>query len=195
MSLEKIADEFYRTKTFSRIQQWIKKYPNFTENPSVNGKLTPPLQELLELVPWEKLSKESIPCFFHGDLQPDNILCTENSFLLLDWRQDFAGCLELGDLYYDLAKLRGGILLNYRLIKEGKWQYKPGHFSLPGYANQYTFLHLLDEYIAKRGLDLERIKIMNGIIFANMAPLHTEPFDRLLWDLARETLFRELGSQ
>ena len=63
---------------------------------------------------------EGIPSFIHGDLQFDNIIYNKklNKFILIDWRQDFAGQIEFGDLYYDIAKLYGGILLNYDYIKK-----------------------------------------------------------------------------
>ena len=35
----------------------------------------------------------------------------KNKFTLIDWRQDFAGETEFGDLNYDLAKLLGGIII------------------------------------------------------------------------------------
>ena len=37
----------------------------------------------------------------------------DNKFILIDWREDFGENVEYGDLYYDIAKLYGGMILNY----------------------------------------------------------------------------------
>ena len=64
---------------------------------------------------------DGIPVFIHGDLQFDNIIFG-GKFSLIDWRQDFAGSFY-GDKYYDLAKLYGGMLINYDRIKQNKMSY------------------------------------------------------------------------
>ena len=77
---------------------------------TINGNIVPPISELLNLVDWDNLSS-GIPTRFHGDLHFENILISETgNFSLLDWRQDFAGLQEYGDLYYDLAKLLHGMI-------------------------------------------------------------------------------------
>ena len=97
----------------------------FGVNEFINGKITPPLDKLLQSIPWKELF-HGIPCFIHGDLQFQNILFNKRSkkFLLIDWRQDFAGNVKFGDLYYDLAKLYGGILMNYDHVIMDSYQYK-----------------------------------------------------------------------
>ena len=45
-----------------------------------------------------------MPVNFHGDLHFENIIANKNKFTLLDWREDFSGLKNYGDLYYDLAK-------------------------------------------------------------------------------------------
>ncbi|MGZ5280612.1 MAG: NTP transferase domain-containing protein, partial [Pseudobdellovibrionaceae bacterium] len=109
--------QFYKNKTIERLDLYQKKYPRTEGRTVVNGREVPSTPELLSHVPWERLT-DGIPCFMHGDLQFDNIIFDEEkkSFKLLDWRQEFAGHVEFGDLYYDLAKLYGGIILNYDYI-------------------------------------------------------------------------------
>jgi thiamine kinase-like enzyme len=187
--------EFYLDKTAERLQRWSNKYPDYAEPEKVNGVLQPSLRSLIVKIPRHEICA-GVPRFVHGDLQPDNILLTDSGVLLLDWRQDFAGLLEEGDLYYDLAKLRGGLLLNYRLIKKGNFDYcesgESCNFSFPGVAQGDQALRSLDNFTRELGLDPRRLRILSGLIFANMAPLHHAPFDKLLWNLARETLSREL---
>ena len=52
------------------------------------------------------------------DLQFDNIIQRQKKFKLIDWRHSFDSSIECGDLYYDLAKLYGGIIVNYDQIKK-----------------------------------------------------------------------------
>jgi hypothetical protein len=54
---------------------------------------------------------------FKISLMPDN-----DKFTCIDWRTDFGGD-KYGDVYYDLAKMMGGILLDYRAVKEHKLQF------------------------------------------------------------------------
>ena len=74
----------------------------------------------MKMINYEKLSQTSIPTFIHGDLHFDNSIYNQKrkSFSLIDWRSDFAGKLKYGDKYYDLAKLYGGLLMDYSKIKK-----------------------------------------------------------------------------
>ena len=35
---------------------------------------------------------------------------------MIDWRQDFAGNIQLGDMYYDFAKLSHNLVVNHEII-------------------------------------------------------------------------------
>ena len=66
-----------------------------------------------------------IPKFIHGDLQFDNILkISSKKYKLIDWRPTFGKSIETGDLYYDYAKLLGGLHINYDLVKLGRFKFK-----------------------------------------------------------------------
>ena len=58
---------------------------------------------------------------FHGDFILDNIIINNSEFTLLDWRQDFGGDLEKGDIYYDLAKLNHNLIFNHDLINKNHY--------------------------------------------------------------------------
>lgn len=52
-----------------------------------------------------------IPCLFHGDLQAENIIISEDgSIKLIDWRSG----PYIGDFYYDLAKLYHSFIVSKR---------------------------------------------------------------------------------
>lgn len=191
------CQKFYQTKTLERLKMYDRKYP-LSDVPSVvNGRNIPATSELLSLMPWAQLS-DGIPCFMHGDLQFDNILfdAARQTFMLLDWRQDFGGHVEFGDLYYDLAKLYGGIVLNYDLIKLNLLSYAENEMDIKfDFAQRFqtkNYLQQLSEYIIVNGYDLERVKILVALIYLNMSPLHYYPFDKMLYSLGRDLLYTEL---
>lgn len=192
-----ICDQFYHTKTLERLSMYDRKYPQSDAPSVVNGRNVPATSELLSQVPWARLS-DGIPCFIHGDLQFDNILfdATRREFTLLDWRQDFGGRVEFGDLYYDLAKLYGGIVLNYDFIKLNLLNYAESEQGITlDFAQRFTtknYLRQLGQYISDNGYDLIKVKILVALIYLNMSPLHHYPFDKMLYSLGRELLYTEL---
>ena len=48
-----------------------------------------------------------------------------------------------------------------------------------------NYLPLYEDFLAKNGFSVARVKLLVGLIFLNMAPLHHYPFDKMLWALAR----------
>ena len=194
---QKACLKFYKDKTLERMRLYNEKYSEPNDLPMVNGKIIPSAEDLLKRIEWDRLS-DGIPVFFHGDLQFDNILYQEefDSFRLLDWRQDFAGYVEFGDLYYDLAKLYGGILLNYDFIKMNLLQYEENKNEIFfDFAQRYqasNYLKSLDDYVLRNGYNLSKVKLLVGLIYLNMSPLHNYPFDKMLHALSREVLNAEL---
>lgn len=193
--------KFYIDKTEKRLNAFYEKTGIEDMATHINGILVPPLKELMGKIDWKNVI-EGIPSNFHGDLQFDNVLVTRDAvsnlekFILLDWRQDFAGLKNVGDLYYDLAKLYGGKLLSYQLIKEGLFS-----FDMSG-ANVYYNFHIKNDLIEAReeyelflkdnNFDLKKIKIITALIFLNMSPLHRDPFDLMLYFMGKSMLYKLL---
>ena len=77
-----------------------------------------------------------------------------DEFLLIDWRQDFAGNIEVGDLYYDLAKLYGGIIMNYDYIMKDLYNFHHNgnkvRVSLTKWKNDDNYQKILDDYIRQK---------------------------------------------
>jgi len=189
--------KFYKEKTNERLSLYFKKYPNTEGASCINGTLVPSTSELLSNVPWDILSN-GIPSFIHGDLQFDNILYDKESdkFTLLDWRHDFAGNIEFGDLYYDLAKMYGGIILNYDYIKLNLLNYDEDEDNIYlDFAQRWqtnTYLQIMTDFIIDNKYDIEKVRILVALIYLNMSPLHHYPFDKMLYSLGRELLFKEV---
>ena len=186
------CNKFYKIKTYSRLKSIKKKYNNIDEL-KINNKKTESINNILKKIDWQELSR-GLPYFIHGDLQFDNILHTKKeNFLLLDWRDSFGKYIDKGDIYYDLAKLLGGILINYKKIKVNKF-----HFLKKGNNIKYNIiekgpnlranLKILTNFIKIKKLDINKIYTLTGLIYLNMSPLHHSPFDKILFGLSKELL-------
>jgi hypothetical protein len=195
-----LCREFYFDKTMSRLDAFERKYPSFDEECLINGQMTPSARSLLELVDWDTLSN-GLPSFIHGDLQFDNVIYDKklNKFTLIDWRQDFSGQIEFGDMYYDFAKLLGGITLNYDLIKKALMDFRESatdvHFDFAQRYSAIMFETVLKDFVERKGYCFERVQLLVGIIFINMSPLHHYPFDKLLCCLGRQKIKAALENQ
>lgn len=195
--MHSICNKFYHDKTLERLELYSQKYPTPDLETKINGQVVPPTKELLGSIPWSLL-EDGIPSFIHGDLQFDNVLydCDTGSFKLLDWRQDFGGQIDYGDLYYDLAKLYGGIVLNYDYIKLNLLTYFEHEDDIfIDFAQRFqagSYLQILEAFIKAHGYDLTRVRLLVSLIYLNMSPLHHYPFDKLLYSLGRLMLHHEI---
>ena len=110
----------------------------------------------------------------------------DGSFVGLDWRHDFGGITNSGDVYYDLAKLYGGLLMPYDKIKDEK------SYSLVRTPAQIKFTHATDDSLLKfvelfkvwldiENYDFERVRLITALIYLNMAPLHEEILGNVLF--------------
>jgi aminoglycoside phosphotransferase (APT) family kinase protein len=141
----------------------------------------------LQSIDWQLLIDTAVASPIHGDLQFDNVIFDEgqSSFTLIDWRTTFGNQLVLGDIYYDFAKLLGGIRLNYKRVKENDFDVlnKSGNvtLSVPTATNAEALERELRLMIEDMGLDFGHVQKLVPIIYWNMAPLHAEPFAQFLW--------------
>ena len=157
----------------------------------INNKEIEKVASLLKKIDFDWLSK-GIPTNFHGDLQFDNILLTvDNQFKLLDWRQDFSG-LTIDDMYYDLAKLNGGLYISYKNIKKNKFKIKSKEGNINLNSENDPFLKeakkIFNKFVIDNNYDLKKIEILTGIIFLNMSPMHHSPFSHYVYYLGKQQL-------
>ena len=187
--------EFYLTKTYQRLGQFRQKYPTYAPQ-IINGQpITQTIERYLGRLNWGRLCGADLDqrtAFIHGDLQFDNIVRTPTGDIcLLDWRQDFAGQLEYGDQYYDIAKLTAGMIVNHDLIKRRAFFFEETEqqtqviFDLP----ERPIHRIMRSQLSTRYADPMIDEIVT-LIFLNMAPLHRPPYDRLLFCLALHRLAR-----
>ena len=195
--MKEACHEFYSKKTLERVSLFRKNNPEYHEPKFINDKQVPLVHELLEKIPWDLISN-GIPCLIHGDLQFQNILYNsqKKQFLLIDWRQDFAGHTNFGDLYYDLAKLYGGIKMNYDYIMKDLYDFEQTNeyvnVNFKNWENDFEYQKQLEDFIKKKGFELKKVKLLTGLIYLNMAALHHEPFNFALMTIGRQIIFDAL---
>ena len=199
IDISKESLEFYKTKTLQRVNKFLDKYPNLNKVSWVDGVAVKDYTYYLDNIDWEYLSNTNLPGFCHGDLQFDNIVIdSAGEFKIIDWRHEFAGLVTVGDIYYDLAKMAGGLIINYANIKNHNFNIEQDAdsvtLSIPNVDHITLYQQKLKKYILDNNLDYKKVRQLVPIIFWNMSPLHTAPFDLFLWYLGIK-LFQELENE
>jgi mannose-6-phosphate isomerase-like protein (cupin superfamily) len=198
-----IPNSFYIDKTEERKQQFINKFgiEYFTNEYIINGKKYNSLKNIMSNISPNVFENCYSYSMFHGDLQFDNIIYEQmnEKFTYIDWRDSFGGQTEGGDVYYDLAKLYGGCIINYQLMKiPQSIMIDENGTNISYLLNTSKELNGFREYYEKvlvtKGYNLQHIKLITGIIFLNMSPLHSENFGKLLWFKAIEMLSEYVGN-
>lgn len=188
----KVCKDFYYIKTINRLKAYYSRFRCDDQISIINNQKIPRVKELLDQIDFDWLSK-GLPTNFHGDLQFDNILLTcENKFKLLDWRQDFSGLIEFGDMYYDLAKLNGGLYISYKKIKQNKFEINISKGEITLFNEEDNFLkeskEIFNQFVKDNNLDILKIEILTGIIFLNMSPMHHSPFSHYVYFSGKKQL-------
>jgi len=180
--------QFYEDKTLERIENYFIRFRYQDSEQCINGVNVPPVIELLDRIDWKWIS-EGIPVRFHGDLHFENVIETENSFCLLDWRQNFGGFCDYGDIYYDLAKLWHGLIVSHGIINKGLYE-----IEINGQTVNFDLLRkqtLIDcetwfqRYLIENHYDYHKVKTITALIFLNIAALHHQPYAEMLFHLGK----------
>tara|TARA_Y100000593_G_C4322258_1_gene344532 strand:+ start:5462 stop:7048 length:1587 start_codon:yes stop_codon:yes gene_type:complete len=187
---------FYDYKTRNRINLFLKKYSSDGSH-IINGIEVPPINKLLDDVPWDFLCSTK-PNRFHGDFILDNIIIQPNGvFKLLDWRHEFGnGLLEAGDVYYDLAKMNHNLTVNHDIICRDFFEIQiSGNNVTCDILRKDTLVKcnkVFIEEVRKLGYNINKVEMLTGLVWLNMAPLHHRPFDEFLFYYGKLKLFLAL---
>ena len=184
--------KFYYDKTMKRIGKFIKN-PLHIDYEIINGEQVGYIDELIKKVDFNNLSNIN-PTYFHGDFILDNILLRNNEFCLIDWRQGFGDCIEKGDKYYDLAKLRHNIYFNHDNILNDLFFIKQtgnNKCILDLKCNFFLIKQIrdYDKFVKEHNLNLKKIEILTALIWINMAPLHKYPLSNFLFNFGKYNLY------
>jgi UTP-glucose-1-phosphate uridylyltransferase len=184
VNLKEDAKKFYFKKTLSRVNMYIKNNSNVNKIKKINSTSVKPIKYYLNKINWNSLYNTD-QSFIHGDLQFDNIIFKDNKFTLIDWREKFGENIKCGDLYYDLAKLYGGMHINYDYIKQNKMFFQIDNnnifFNFKRRKIMDKFIYHFENFLIEKEFNLKKVKLLMAIIFLNMSPLHKEPFNHILF--------------
>ena len=181
--------DFYINKTTKRVDQYLDGKLDAPE--IINGELIPPIHEILSKIDTNWLC-EGIPVQFHGDFILDNVIETKEGFCLIDWRQDFANDLKVGDVYYDLAKLNHNLMVNHDIVDKKLFGSSPTNCYILCNSTLLKCREILHKFIIENGYDLKKVEVLSSIIWVNMAPLHEYPFNNFLFNFGKYNLYKTL---
>jgi hypothetical protein len=183
-----VCYEFYRDKTYSRLDHYLHRFEQYDDSKALNGIQVESVRTLLGKVDWEELCESPHWSAFHGDFHGENIIADEKGgFTLLDWRQCFGkNSKKYGDAYYDLAKLRHGLLVNHGVVTANE-------FTINELAHNYVFVSIkqhsnllecdteLDKWLVENSFDPKKVKLLTALIFLNICGLHDYPYAKFLY--------------
>jgi choline kinase len=195
-----VCFKFYKNKTYERINEYYKNFNNTDQEEFINGINTPKVFEMLDSLDWNWLC-DGLKGQFHGDFHFENILYDKetNKFTFLDWRQNFGGIIEYGDIYYDFAKLNHGLIVCHELIAKDLFtvNYSSNniHYDLCRKQILVECENYLKEYLEQNGFDYQKVYLLTALIYLNIAGLHHYPYCHLLYylgkDLLRKFIYKE----
>jgi len=188
--------DFYLNKTKERVNKFLSASGLEDKDNNINGMHVPTCEKIYEGIDWTDLYT-TLPSLFHGDFVLENILYNNDKFTLLDWRQDFGGNIEAGDIYYDLAKLNHNLVFNHAIIDN-----KGYHLSIDNgdiacdlhrSHNMVLYQQSLLKLLESKGYDINKIQILSAIIWLNMSALHVYPLNKFLFYFGKYNLWKQLS--
>lgn len=196
--MKSLCSSFYINKTSRRVEELLQSRNLKDKELVINGEIIKSFNKLFkntEVV--EILTNQCVPVKFHGDFILDNIIQKlNNKFGLIDWRQDFAGELSVGDIYYDFAKLAHNLIINHEIVKKNLFQLEIKDEAVELNIHRLQSLveceQILFDWIEDHGYSIKKVKVLRAVIWLNMSPLHHHPFDLFLYYYGMYNLKKEL---
>lgn len=192
-----LVTSFYTHKTEVRETLFRQRYGDsyFAGGRTINGISYPSLNDIIRSTFLSDLGTNSLYNAFHGDLHFDNVIYNpeHERFIYVDWRDSFEQSTAGGDIYYDLGKLYAGCLLPFELLKSDGAVTLAEGASVVNYKYAVTpalraFMSDYENWLLSNGYNLTRVRQVAGLAFLNIAPLHSDIWNRVLLFKAIETL-------
>jgi choline kinase len=187
--------KFYFDKTYSRIDSFMAQNNIADEPTSINGIEVPTVKEMVSSLD-ESWLCDVPPYQFHGDFILDNVIETDKGFKLIDWRQDFGGVLEGGDIYYDLAKLNHNLVVSHDIARRTLYSIDITPKGVECDILRKNMLMdcqgIFNEFCLSKGYDLKKVRVLSSLIWLNMSALHHYPFNIFLFYFGKYNLHKEL---
>lgn len=194
----KDIETVYLRKTFNRISEIKKTNNTLLKMLSYNEiyindnhylgyqSLIPKIQKYVSTMKTKDIGR-----VIHGDFCFSNILFDYNNQIvkLIDPRGSFGEKNIYGDPRYDIAKLRHSIHGNYDHIMNNMYQIA-NHRNIIRHTIYTNKIHkkvikILDEKILSLGYNIKDIKVIEGLLFLSMIPLHAEDKKRQIMFFAQ----------
>jgi thiamine kinase-like enzyme len=194
-----ICYDFYYKKTIERLAKFTNNLGILDKTDSINNTEIPSAKELIESIDINSLCVSN-STHYHGDFILDNIILTiNNQFCLIDWRQDFGGELQGGDMYYDLAKFSHSLVVNHELVDKHLYEAVQNldgtlNVNIHRLQSSVEFEYEYYRWIEKNGYNKRKILILRSLIWINMAALHERSFAIFLYYFGRYNLYNALKS-
>jgi len=192
-AFERSCFAFYHDKTYERIERFYRVTGRRDGCESINSRSMPLLKELLEKIDWQKIP-QGRAARFHGDCHFENMIYEKKikRFTFLDCRQDFAGELEFGDVYYDLAKLYHGLIVSHEEVFNNRFSISWAKDDIQYFISRKD-VHLdcekeLLAFLERNKFDPYKVRVLTALVFLNIAALHHHPYNEFLYCLGKDML-------
>ncbi len=196
-AFKEICRTFYYDKSIQRIDRFLNDNNIKDKEEIINGTLVPTIKELMSQIDFNWLSNTK-QHRIHGDLVLENIIKTKDSYKLIDWRQDFGGLIETGDMYYDLAKLNHNLTIGHDMVSANNFSIQTKdniiNCDILRHHNLVDCQKTLFKFATTNDIDSRKIKLLTSLIWLNMSPLHHYPFSIFLYYFGKLNLWQVLNS-
>ena len=187
--------DFYPNKTLKRIEDYLIKYEDKDIDCVINGVSCLPVSYILKNIDWSNFSKNSKwSKLTHGDFQMENIIkLDDKNYGLIDFRQDFGVTKDIGDIYYDAAKMLHSFYTNDHLTKEGYYQINcinNNEYEVDVYR---TFISterekILIKILNHLGFNIQQVYLITCLVILSFTSLHTLPYSKFAFYLGKYML-------
>jgi len=190
------GSKFYYHKTKERLSNFWERLKIKDESEIINDELVPSISDMFKEINWESLFNYE-PTGYHGDFILDNMIVdNNNNIILIDWRQDFGGLIEAGDMYYDLAKFNHNLTVNHDIINNDQFTVNDNENGIKvDIHRRHSLVESQEEFfnfVRFHGYNEGKIRLLTAIIWLNMSPLHHYPFDKFLYYFGKYNLYKAL---
>ena len=171
--------QMYEIKTKERVKSLSGTRLDGITN--INGVEVEPIEVMLDKINWTEFYQNAIPSYFHGDLQPENILYNRenNKFVLIDWRQQFGNSIDVGDIYYDLGKLYHALMINGQSILEDMFDYdvtyaygNGARVKFYSKSNLIYFMEVFEEFCNDNNYIWSNVKLLGILQYFSICTLY-----------------------
>ena len=187
--------KFHEEKPKERIDKFFAITGLKDSEHIINGERVPKIADMLSRIDFNWLAS-GIPSRFHGDFVLDNVVKTKGGYCLVDWRQDFGPFLDIGDRYYDLAKLNHNLTINHRVINDNLFTVNAREKNVRCDILRPNILmdcqKVYFEFLEENGYDVRKVQVLTAMNWLNIAALHHHPYNLFLYYFGKLHLWRAL---